>query len=603
MSGSKIGSNFQTASKFDQTSERPVQTKVSSPQTVPQQGEYTVKRGDTLTEIAVKTGQNLQELLQRNRQIKNPNKIQIGQHINIGKSINIYTVKAGDTLSKIAKAKHTSVGDIMRANPGQIGNRNLIYPGQKLIVPVKDNAGITLNTNQQPTANKTKSPASSKPVETTQPKVENKPKIEQPSVNTQSSKTVTAGNLKVAQINLDDFLSPEKGSNAGFAVLIGNAEGNRTTDGGFVKPNYYGHKDPGDGLWNIGSFSRANARFPNLPPARSPEEADKMHLQHMQQAKTNYVNAMKKAGLDPNNALLASVYFDAFNQSERAAGKMLAPENLEYIKGRELSVETMKEWRVGGFINLQTGQRWKNGDGSPVGGGLAKIASRDTMKKSGRPANELEIQQVIRRDQNRRVNEMIEPLKRVGLLSVENSPNTKPSAATKTNEATVSTVTVTGSKTTSTRFYRVREGVILNDNAKAKLSAIGQEYQRKTGKTIDITSGTRTPYRQANAMFTKIQLGDNFSEYKNRAAVSEILTAYRQAKAAGKSSEQIKQAMSATIENQVSRQTYISRHLRGGAADVSIIGLDQKAFRESVKSVTGQEPLYEGKPPHFHLQF
>jgi LysM repeat protein len=40
------------------------------PKEVPKQDEYIVKRGDTLTEIAVKTGQNLQELLKRNPQIK-----------------------------------------------------------------------------------------------------------------------------------------------------------------------------------------------------------------------------------------------------------------------------------------------------------------------------------------------------------------------------------------------------------------------------------------------------------------------------------------------------------------------------------------------------
>lgn len=104
-------------------------------------------------------------------------------------------------------------------------------------------------------------------------------------------------------------------------------------------------------------------------------------------------------------------------------------------------------------------------------------------------------------------------------------------------------------------------------------------------------------------MFTKTQLGDKFSDYTNREALSEILTTYRQANAAGKSAEQIKVAMSETIQKQVDRHSYISRHLQGGAADVSLKGLDQKAFRESVRSVTGGEPHYEGKPPHFHLQF
>ncbi|HEV8158402.1 MAG TPA: LysM peptidoglycan-binding domain-containing protein, partial [Pyrinomonadaceae bacterium] len=125
MSGSKIGFNPQTTNNFGATDKQtttktPLQTKVL------QTDEYTVRRGDTLTEIAAKTGQNLQELLQKNRQIKNPNKIYVGQKIEVGNRSTDYTVKAGDTLSEIAKAKHTTVGEIMRANAGQIGNRNLI---------------------------------------------------------------------------------------------------------------------------------------------------------------------------------------------------------------------------------------------------------------------------------------------------------------------------------------------------------------------------------------------------------------------------------------------------------------------------------------------
>ncbi len=105
-------------------------------------------------------------------------------------------------------------------------------------------------------------------------------------------------------------------------------------------------------------------------------------------------------------------------------------------------------------------------------------------------------------------------------------------------------------------------------------------------------------------MLIKIRLGDNFSEYKNRLAVSEILGAYKQAHSSGKSPEEVKQAMARVIGNQVDKGVYISRHLQGGAADVSIKeGLNERAFRTAVKSVTGQEPLYEGKPPHFHFQF
>lgn len=113
----------------------------------------------------------------------------------------------------------------MRANAGQIGNRNLIYPGQKLLIP-NNNSQITLEVRNNQVPNTSKPPVSSKPTKTTAPSIKNEPKIEQPKVNNQPTNVITNGNLKIAQLNLNDFLSPEKGSKAGFAVLIGNAEGN-----------------------------------------------------------------------------------------------------------------------------------------------------------------------------------------------------------------------------------------------------------------------------------------------------------------------------------------------------------------------------------------
>jgi len=62
-------------------------------------------------------------------------------------------------------------------------------------------------------------------------------------------------------------------------------------------------------------------------------------------------------------------------------------------------------------------------------------------------------------------------------------------------------------------------------------------------------------------------------------------------------------AISPVIQNQVGCNVFISHHLRGGAIDVSLKGLNEQAFKESVKAVTGQEPLYEGKPRHYHFQF
>lgn len=49
-----------------------------------------------------------------------------------------YEVKAGDSLSKIAQKYHgITWKDIYDANMDQIGNPDVIYPGQKLIIPKK----------------------------------------------------------------------------------------------------------------------------------------------------------------------------------------------------------------------------------------------------------------------------------------------------------------------------------------------------------------------------------------------------------------------------------------------------------------------------------
>jgi len=165
MSGNKIGFNLQTISNLNAAQEQTPKTKTLAHQTVLQTDEYIVKRGDTLTEIAVKTGQNLQELLKKNPQIKNPNRIYVGQHIEIGKQTNTYTVKKGDTLSEIAKTNHTTIGDILRANSGQINNRNLIYPGQKLHLPAHQ---AKTPTAKPETITPTQTPPT-KPIETKTP--------------------------------------------------------------------------------------------------------------------------------------------------------------------------------------------------------------------------------------------------------------------------------------------------------------------------------------------------------------------------------------------------------------------------------------------------
>ena len=97
---------------------------------------YIVQSGDNLSEIAQKYKTSYQEIAKLN-EISNPNLIYPGQILKIPVSNNslssnaiYYTVKSGDTLSEIAQRYKTSYQEIAKLNG--INNPNLIYPGQVL---------------------------------------------------------------------------------------------------------------------------------------------------------------------------------------------------------------------------------------------------------------------------------------------------------------------------------------------------------------------------------------------------------------------------------------------------------------------------------------
>lgn len=94
---------------------------------------YTVKKGDTLSEIAMKYGTTYQELAKINN-IANPDLIYVGQVIKInGTAETTYTVKSGDTLSGIASRYGTTWQKLYEKNKNVIGsNPDLIKPGQVL---------------------------------------------------------------------------------------------------------------------------------------------------------------------------------------------------------------------------------------------------------------------------------------------------------------------------------------------------------------------------------------------------------------------------------------------------------------------------------------
>lgn len=94
---------------------------------------YFVHRGDTLTSIAKANGMSLAKLVSLNPQIKDINKINVGQVIYLSgrDTEEYYYVKKGDTLSSIARKYNISLDKLLGLNP-DIKNPNLIQIGQKI---------------------------------------------------------------------------------------------------------------------------------------------------------------------------------------------------------------------------------------------------------------------------------------------------------------------------------------------------------------------------------------------------------------------------------------------------------------------------------------
>lgn len=112
---------------------------------------YTIRKGDTLSEIASRYGTTVQELVSINN-IANPNLIYPGETIRVATNSTIhgsetrgtgsitYTVQRGNTLSQIASTYGVTVNHIVQMN--NIKNPNLIYPGEKLRITESSNTNL-----------------------------------------------------------------------------------------------------------------------------------------------------------------------------------------------------------------------------------------------------------------------------------------------------------------------------------------------------------------------------------------------------------------------------------------------------------------------------
>ncbi|WP_082101576.1 LysM peptidoglycan-binding domain-containing protein [Demequina rhizosphaerae] len=124
-------------------------------------GRYTVRAGDTLSEIAQRHGTTVAALARTNK-LANAAFITVGQRLTIPgtattttkkkttttkkTSSAVYTVKSGDTLSAIAQRHGTTVAALARSN--SLANASTIFVGQRLTVPgaTKTTSGLVGDT-------------------------------------------------------------------------------------------------------------------------------------------------------------------------------------------------------------------------------------------------------------------------------------------------------------------------------------------------------------------------------------------------------------------------------------------------------------------------
>jgi hypothetical protein len=92
---------------------------------------------------------------------------------------------------------------------------------------------------------------------------------------------------------------------------IGDSEGTRNKDGSPNK-NYWGRKDPGNGKWNVGSFSHQHG-------GQDPEAADRIWLEELRKAEaTIQQQARDKWGANLSLAAVVAA-LDGYTQSPHAA--------------------------------------------------------------------------------------------------------------------------------------------------------------------------------------------------------------------------------------------------------------------------------------------
>lgn len=146
------------------------------------------------------------------------------------------------------------------------------------------------------------------------------------------------------------------GSDSLVARAVGHAEGTRTVDGRKTSA-YYGHTDPGNGVWNIGSFSFQHCGEASYSCA-SPDEADRHQLRRLK-TQTEAIRQRAAAAGVPLSLEAELNGIDLANQAPAAAlGQPGYVEWLDKAEERGLKGEEAVLWaRVSSYWDPQR-QGW-----------------------------------------------------------------------------------------------------------------------------------------------------------------------------------------------------------------------------------------------------
>lgn len=629
LSDNNYNTNQVTDEQPTQTNQTPANQQSDPPE------DYVVQPGDTLTKLASRRGILIRDILRDNPQVINPNRIFAGQHLRLpvdAQSVS-YTVRRGDSLSGIARRHETTVGNIHRANRGQIGNSDLIYPGQRLRIPTRQGTTQTTGQNpaqttQTPGTNQTQQPPQTEqttPNQTPQNQPMTQPPATQTPTNGQTPQVTPRGELRlgVNEEYREALLLAQRRTGIDAAALAGviDAEAAKDRRTGRWLPNSQASTSSARGLTQFTDdtwIAQARVRGSYLneaalqrgfirPRNNSFEIVNRTALLALRDDPTLSIVSAAEHGRD-NLARLERNGFLPANLSDDEKAKYMYYAHHEGYGGairhltdsRTADENTARRVLEGNsrvvsrYMNTTVADlvRRHNGSYREAYREFAEFEARRIFPAQvGRTANGNRIinqyvqrhgsyEQGYRAWLNDYTDSRIQPsrYREVGNGQTPTQPPTTPpqnQTPTQTGTTPNSSVQQTGNDTAppngelSPHLRLKHPNIRMSPLVRQRMSQIADEYHRLTGKNLTITDGDRTPSEQADRMFSRFR-GGNFGGYRNRPLLNEVIAAYREGERRGESPTQIRDRMAQTIQNQVNRGDHISRHLVGQGADVRI---------------------------------